>query len=712
MRLLIGITLVRLALLVLPASPAFATEDAATNANSVVEHRGVFTCPVGGEEFYQNVEMNYFPLESLPNGSNPGGQLSDIMVPICPGNGLVLAPKYDGNDGDPEAFADYSPEELAKLPALIASKDYKALSGEANYLKLYWLSDKLGRPSMQRFHLLQHVSWIGKTAEQHRRYLEMFVAQADALIDSPDFASERRLRSRYYVVNALRELGRFDEAKARLTALQTEWDAQLSIIRAKQPPEDPNFESERDFDDNDAFSDSFFEQMAAIEARDNDTFPVSMMGDKWANAVCGNIEDSVHPVTDLTKANCAKRMAERKAYYANSQKDYKASQDLLGDPVKLAQQCKTFPEEQRDRILAEACRLADYQANRDKMEAGAAQLLKNPNALDLQCKGLVFGRYATPKTALGMACQARREAINDAETIALTKKFRSQPAEYDRLCTKASPQLTSDDPVEAACGQVKDERDDDRNDKERARLDTMNEAQIWAECEAKEAERNNWPAGVPMVVDYTPLSGRCADIRQDREEALWKALEADPVKLAEKCALPDDQQEEWYNMRCYYRQQRQEDDAALAMARDRAKLIATCDATPVQQRDRVLYKACNNYRKCVVVQIAELPFDHAAAYAYGGQRDLSELASLCFDTSGEADAAFAKYAKDPKSLRADSCKDIVPDLADPYQADLCKRYAAGENIYKDSADSALDLADEKLGNSKTLIAPPPPVRKK
>lgn len=710
MRILPNKLLMGLALLIAPAVHSVAAAQSAGQKGK--DGSTEFVCPVGGETFRQNVEMIYFPLESLPNGSNPGGQMSDIMVPICPGNGLVLVPKHDGDEDEPEAFAPYTADELTKLPALIASADYKALSDEANFYKLYWLSGKLGRPGLQRYHLLQHISWIGKTPEQHRRYLEFFVSEAGALIDSPDFDPARRFRARYYVANALRELGRFEEAKAWLEALQSDWDKELAVIRSKLPPEDPNFESDRDFDENDGFSNSLFEQLAAIEARDNDTFPVSMMGEKWAAAVCGNIEDGIQPVTELTKTNCAKRMAERKAYYANSQKEYNASQELLGDPVKLAQQCKALPEEQRDRILAEACRRAEYQANQAKMEAGAALLLKNPKALDLQCKGLVFGRYARPKTALGMACQKRREVTKAAETEALIAKFQKQPAEYDRLCTMQYPESFSDDPVEAACASEQDEREEAFNAKERARLETMTEAQIWSECEAIEAKRISAPAGVPMAAAYTPLSERCYDIRRDREEALWKALEADPVKLAEKCALPDEQQEEWYNMRCYYRQQQQEDDAALALARDRTKLIATCDATPVQQRDRVLYKACNNYRKCMVVRIDELPFYEAAAYAYGGPRDLSELASLCFDTGREADAAFAKYAKDPKSLRADSCTDNVPDLADPYQAELCKRYAAGENVYLDTEDSMLDPADEKPGNSKTLIAPPPPVIKK
>ena len=711
MRILPNKFLIWLTLLVSPAVlPAAAAQTAATGGDKARDGGTEFVCPVGGEAFRQNVEMFYFPLESLPNGSNPGGQLSDIMVPICPGNGLVLVPKFDGNEGDPEAFADYTPEELAKLPALIASPDYKALSGEANYLKLYWLSGKLGRPAMQRFHLLQHVSWIGKTPEQHRRYLEMFVAQADALIDGPDFGSARRMRAQYYVANALRELGRFDEAKARLGALQAAWDAELAVIRAQRPPEDPNFESDRDYDENDALSASFAEQLAAVEARDNDTFPVSMMGDKWANATCNHVDDSYPPATDLTKANCAKRTAERKAYYANSQKDYNASQALLGNPVKLAQQCKAIPEDTRDTVLAEACRIAEYQTNRDKMEAGSALLLKNPTALDPQCKGLVFGRNSQPKTALGMACQKRREITHEAETLALADTFRAQPAEFARRCTAEYYEMFSDDPVEAACGAVKDEIDHARDDKEHARLAQMTEAQIWVECEAKAAARRNQPSGVPMVEPYTPLASRCTDMRIDRDNARWKALEADPTKRAAVCASPFDQQEEWQQDGCYQFLSRQEDDAALEMARDHAGLVARCNATPVPQRDRILYKACDGYRKCLITRIDELPFDDASAYA-GGARVVSDPAAACFDTVEQANAAFTEYSKDPKSLRANSCKNSESAQTDEYQAETCVRYAAGENVFYE-AEQSLEGEDESRTAAFPSLNVAPPVIKK
>ena len=198
--------------------------------------REAFICAIGGEAFHQAVAVNFFPLESLPNGSSPGGDRSDIMVPICPGNGLAMAPKYDGNEGDPEAFTDYSPAELAQLPALIASPAYKALSGEAAYWRLYWLATKLGRPVAQRFHLLQHVSWVGVTPELHRANLERFVTDADVLIADPAFDANRRTLARYYVANALRELGQFDAAKARLlqifeaTGLEDPW---VSATRRK-----------------------------------------------------------------------------------------------------------------------------------------------------------------------------------------------------------------------------------------------------------------------------------------------------------------------------------------------------------------------------------------------------------------------------------------------------------------------------------------------
>ncbi len=574
---------------------------------------------------------------------------------------------------------------------LIASPDYKALSGEAAYWRLYWLATKLGRPVAQRFHLLQHVSWVGATPEQHRANLERFVVDADTMLADPDFDVNRRNRARYYVANALRELGQFDAAKARLQAMHAEWE----LAVAKQimdTPADPNFENvyldEQRTDASNGngygfgFGANITQLLEAVEARDIDYFPVSLMGDKWANAVCRDLDDSFPPATASTKANCAKRMAAKTDKYANLQKDHDASQALLANPAKLNPLCTATPEDKREPILSEACRLSEYYANQKRMEAGSASLLKSPKALDLQCKSLKFTLNDQPKTALGMACQKRREVTNEAEATSLAAKFRTQPAEYDRMCTMKYPESYSDDPLESACARVKVERDDARDTEIEARLSKMSEAEIWAECEKTNGGND---------AEGYKLRFRCSDISGAREEAQWQTLESDPTLLAEKCALPFEEREEWYQMRCHYRQESMEDDAAKVMAKDHTALVTACAATPVQDRDAILTKVCRGYRKCLVVRFDELPFSAASNGDWTEARDHSELSTACYATVEKADAAYARYAQDPKSLRA-SCVPETEFAEAPQDADTCARYAMGVDVFAEwrAADAADD----------------------
>lgn len=656
---------------------------AAAQGGADKDQRGAeFTCPVGGETFRQDVEMMFYPLEGLPNGSSFGGQLSDRMVPVCPGNGLALAPAYDGNEGDPEAFTDYTPEEIAKLPALIASAEYTAIAGEAAYLRLYWLATKLGRPALQRFHLLQHVSWVGATPEQHRANLERFVSLGEGLISAPDFDPERRWKARYFVANALRELGRFDEAKAKLDGLQADWEVEWAKLAAANPA-NPHFEE--DGEGQDYFSGSILSLLDAIAERDNDYHPVSMMGDKVANSTCGNLDDSFPPATENTKRGCAKRKADQ----ARWQTDWQDGRSLRVDPAALAAQCKTFPVEQREEILANACDTAEYWVKYQERQAEAKRLLKSPKALDLRCKGVnIPDRYSRAKTALGEACLKRRDIVLEADTTALAAKLREQPSEYDRLCTREYPDMHSMNPVELACERVQNERNDALANKELTRLAKMSEADIWTECERTNGGRD--------AKGFT-LSFRCSDIKFKREDAQWKALEAEPEKLAATCAKPYDEREEWLQLKCSFYNDDRKRDAAMELAKDHSKLVTACAATPVPQRDAILQRSCNSFRRCVVVRADELPFSEASVAHMLEAPDPSALSTACYASVEKADAAYARYRADPKSLRA-SCKPETELAEEPYDPELCARYARGEDVF---AEISSEYSD------RDIIAPPP-----
>jgi hypothetical protein len=668
-----------------------------------------FMCPVGGEQFEQNVGWIGYPLAARPDGGVLGSELTDMMIPECPGNGLVMVPKHDGEADDEDAFAPYSSEELAMLPALAASPEYQELRKEARYYRLYWIGKKLGRPPAQQLHLLQHISYIAGPPEQQRRYLQFFVDETDAILaggqpdkpDKPDKTDKPdkivQLRFHYYVANALRQLGRFDEARTRIAKI----DADVRTLRAgrtAQPPANPHFED--DYGDGgeppeEGIASVAQELLKAIDASDTDKHPVSMMSDKVANSICNSVDDDYPPATELTKSNCAKRAAEKKSYYETLEKNSNAEQALLDDPVKLATMCKATPAEKREEILDSACWRSEREAMREQIESGAAKLLKTPKALDVQCKTVIIpSRYASPKTALGEACQKRREVTREAEATALAAKFRKQPAEFERQCTEEYPDASSENPVEMACYRVQHEGDAARDAILEARLSKMTEAQIWAECEKTH--------GGDDVPGFT-MGFRCRDMERKREDARWKALEADPEKLAATCAIPYDKQEEWYRSRCFDRQEQIEDGQAMAMAKDHAVLMARCDATPVPERDQILHKACSGYRKCLVMRADELPFSVANIVSMSGTIDPAEMHSACFETAEKANAAFARYQTDPKALRA-SCKPETEFAEEPYDAEMCARYAKGEDVFADAGSDLIEDAVEPQSANDACLA--------
>lgn len=673
----------RFAALLLAMAPATPAADESNGTE--------FTCPVGGEIFRQYVENMGYPLAGPPNGSTLGGNLSDIIVPECPSNGLVMVPKYDGEEGEPAAMAEYSPEEIAKLPGLIASPEYKAMLGEARFLRLYWLATKLNRPAPQLFHLLQHVSWIGSSPEQHRKYLELFVKDGEAFAKSDDFDPEFRFQIKFYIANALRELGRFDEAKARLLNLQQEWPPLFAAMKAKIDAENPHFELEPILYDYQ--SETIASLLGAIAEHDDDYAPVSMMDDKWANLVCGDLDDAYPPATEATKRGCMKRKLD------NEREDKLQNEELelRGNPLELGRLCETTPVVDRSEALAGACEGEEGGATAAAevlyRDTEAERLLKNPKLLQEQCKDVkIPDGYFTAKTALGEACLRRAETIRDKEKSLLVIKMRRYPSEYDRLCHWDYPSDHSMDPTELACNEIKEERDDAYDKKERARLAKMTEAEIWAECE--KADDGDDAQG------YV-LRFRCSDIKRDRDDAKWAALQADPVQLAAVCSKPYAEKEEWQQDKCYIYNENIEDAAALKLAVDHEALTASCAATPMPQRNEVLRKACRSYLKCVVVRADQLPFYEVFIGGMGEPDDPAELRPACYDTMEKAASAYARYRADPKSLRA-SC---VPETQyagplDPGGEEQCERYARGEDVFGDEGDATLQIDESKLTKSE------------
>jgi hypothetical protein len=196
------------------ASSLLALLAPALAAQAAAPVRRAMTCPIGAEKFtFQTVE-SIVSWGERPDGKPYGAFPLDL--PECPRNGLVL-------------YKDYEPAEVARLEPLIASDEYKALRKEhVPFYRAYWLMGRMDVPPAPRLIALQRAIWSADAKPELRaRYLAEFAEQTAALPDKPEDVNWIGMEGR--AVNALRELGRFDEAEARLAKLP------LSALAVAEP---------------------------------------------------------------------------------------------------------------------------------------------------------------------------------------------------------------------------------------------------------------------------------------------------------------------------------------------------------------------------------------------------------------------------------------------------------------------------------------------
>lgn len=266
-------------------------------------------CPFSGEslEFRGSASSPPFaalaPISARRFGARPDGRLYGRPIESlqCPGDGLVLYRPFD------EA-------EFGRLRALIASPEYRAMIGRErpSYLAA-WLERALTANARNHAWLLLQASWqADDDPELKARYQREFIEAASAVPAAPDDPEWIELQGR--AANALRELGRFDEARARLAALDASpFDVKIPepIVRKYtlpvEPPPSPQpsdggllppvLEVVNDAEIRDAEARralfTFLSGLAAvIERRDPSSEPLDMMPFGLAVWVCMNEQEA------------------------------------------------------------------------------------------------------------------------------------------------------------------------------------------------------------------------------------------------------------------------------------------------------------------------------------------------------------------------------------------------------------------------------------
>jgi hypothetical protein len=163
------------------------------------------TCPIGGASFEFVRPAASDPIGTRPDGKPYGPVRYPLALPECPDNGLVM-------------YKDYDQAEVEKLTPMVASADYQALRKDSAYYRAYRLMRELGEAPDDYLWALLQASWEADNRPELRtRYQTELIEAAAAVPARPQDMKWIGMEGR--VINALRELGRFDEAKAKLTSL-------------------------------------------------------------------------------------------------------------------------------------------------------------------------------------------------------------------------------------------------------------------------------------------------------------------------------------------------------------------------------------------------------------------------------------------------------------------------------------------------------------
>jgi hypothetical protein len=207
----------------LAAPPLTSTADTVTaTARATAPAPQQMTCPIGGGSFTYTPPAPRPTTGTRPDGK-PYGVTAPPALPECPDNGLVL-------------YKEYTPEEVAKLEPLVASPAFQALrESDAQYYRAYWLMKEMGLGPEESLWALLQASWqVEDKPELRSRYLtELIESSAKA---APNPADLNWVGMEAHAINALRELGRFDEARSRIDMLSLQpLDVRIPTGAASDP---------------------------------------------------------------------------------------------------------------------------------------------------------------------------------------------------------------------------------------------------------------------------------------------------------------------------------------------------------------------------------------------------------------------------------------------------------------------------------------------
>ena len=263
-------------------------------------------CPIGGKTFTHISTGSYSTWGARPDGKPYGSWEFPMPLPVCPDNGLVV-------------YREFAPADVAKLEPLVASAEYQALrESHTPYYRAHWLMKRTGEDAGDVAWTLLQASWQADGKRELKgRYQREFVEAVGAMGPGAKDLASLSLRARS--INALRELGQFDLALARLDALDASWlDA---------PPGSTVGEvDEEDAENRQGWKNYLAELRMLVTRRDAAAEPLDVIPEQVAISYCAEGSQLLNEFgrrwcnTEERKAKVAELQKERAKWEAESKR--------------------------------------------------------------------------------------------------------------------------------------------------------------------------------------------------------------------------------------------------------------------------------------------------------------------------------------------------------------------------------------------------------
>ncbi len=296
--------------LILTAALALSPLAPAAAALPITEQ---MTCPIGGASFAFTTTAAYSTTGERPDGKPYGSWRFPTPLPECPDNGLIL-------------YKDYTPEEVARLEPLVASEAYQALRAETQYYRAYWLMKEMGLGPERYLWALLQASWEADGRPELRARYQNELVEASAKVP-PAPADLNWIGMEARAINALRELGRFDDALARLDKVS------MASLNVTVPAGRADSAPVRAAKQRRAWHAYFAKLRPAIERQDKAAEPFDLIPSEIA---VGRCLDNAAGLSEFSSAFCEKessavtKLREERARLARESEALRQSRDASG----------------------------------------------------------------------------------------------------------------------------------------------------------------------------------------------------------------------------------------------------------------------------------------------------------------------------------------------------------------------------------------------